>query len=56
MVRNLPANGGDTGLIPGPGGSHGRGAIRPACHTTEPIRQSLGTAPAEVLVPIACTP
>ena len=36
VVRNLPANAEDMGLIPGPGRSHMRGATKLVCPTTEP--------------------
>ena len=42
MVKNLPANGGDVGSIPGLGGSH---MLYSLCTTTiEPVLWSLGAA------------
>ena len=32
MVKNLPANAGHMGLIPGPGRSHMPGATKLVCH------------------------
>ena len=32
VVKHLPANAGDKGPSPGPGGSHWRGATKPMCH------------------------
>ena len=32
MVKNLPANAGDTGLSPGPEDPKCRGATKPGCH------------------------
>ena len=33
VVKNPPANAGDTGSIPGPGRSTCRGATKPVCHS-----------------------
>ena len=39
MVKNLPANAGDTDLIPDPGSKDptGQGVTKPVCHFTEPV-------------------
>ena len=54
MVKNLPANAGDTGLIPDPGRSHmPKGSKAHACHDYEPVLLSPGTATTEAHVPRA---
>ena len=40
MVKNLPVNAGDMGLIPDPGRSHMCGASKLVYHTTELVLQS----------------
>lgn len=32
VVKNLPANSGDMGLLPGPEGFHVPGSTQPTCH------------------------
>ena len=43
MVENLPANAGDTGSIPGLGGSHMLQQLGPRAMTAEPVLESPGT-------------
>ena len=42
VVQNLPANAGDTGLIPGLRGSTSHGATKLCTTITEPMLQSCG--------------
>ena len=59
MVKNPPANGGDTGSIPGPRRSYMPGATEPraiSTTTTEPALYSQWATATEALQPRACAP
>ena len=34
LIKNVPSNAEDTGLIPGPGRFHTPGATKPLCHNS----------------------
>ena len=51
VVRNLPANAGDTGSIPGPGRSRMLQQGSPSATTPEPVLSSPGTTTTEAVTP-----
>ena len=52
MIKNPPANAGDTGSVPGPGRfPQAEEKLSPCARTREPVLQSLGAAAAEASVP-----
>ena len=56
VVKNPPANAGDTGLIPGPGGSRGPWSNWACPHNAWARSLEPGAAPAEVRMPMASAP